>query len=78
MERTCVRACVHTCARVLMIIKSLATDLVVQHANITQLIVRKERGEINQESRREPDVYETRDSQGLFCTAWNASLNKQR
>ena len=39
MERTCVRAYIH--ARVLMIIKFLATDLVVQHANITQLIVRK-------------------------------------
>jgi len=39
MERTCVRACIY--ARVLMIIKFLATDPVVQHANITQLIVIK-------------------------------------
>jgi hypothetical protein len=37
--RACVRACIY--ARVLMIIKFLATDPVVQHANITQLIVIK-------------------------------------
>ena len=39
MERTCVRAGIH--ARVLMIIKFLATDPMVQHANITQVIVIK-------------------------------------
>ena len=39
MERTCMRANIYE--RVLMIIKFLATDPMVQHANITQLIVIK-------------------------------------
>jgi hypothetical protein len=55
MERTCVRACIY--ARVLMIIKFLATDPMVQHANITQLIVIKKEHRLIK-SRRKPDVYD--------------------
>ncbi len=42
--------------RVLMIIKFLATDPMVQHANITQLIVIKKEHKLIK-SRRKPDVY---------------------
>lgn len=58
MERTCVRACIY--ARVLMIIKFLATDPVVQHANITQLTVIKREEYRLIKSRPKPDVYEIR------------------
>lgn len=58
MERTCVRAYIH--ARVLMIIKFLATDPVVQHANITQRTVRKREEYRLIKSRTKPDVDEIR------------------
>jgi hypothetical protein len=48
---------VRVCVRVLMIIKFLATDPMVQHANITQLIVIKKEHRLIK-NRRKPDVYD--------------------